>query len=741
MLEKNQKIIQKFQRFLTKQLEKVAATKEELVAFPYRNPAQKQAMITALMFWRFIRTFSAKLACDDDRKLNFLSDFLANDPLAIENSYLRIVAMIESLPTTVWRKLLWRENIDFSDYEPCLRRLNDEQKQALEDNYNDLFGAVPTTPRVLKKSWRDRVKLFFGIMSVEKIQAEKYEPLKRNASKGAYAFSLLDLDFGFSLYPQGDNNDTKITNKKYTRFFSVKEHINDFVVNQEDGKYWWLYKAARSNYAINPKGKIEMKTHVCPGFWLTLMLHTLFWIVSPIALVVTGLVVAKNGLSISSFWPVIFAFTMIIWSFIAIIRTIVSVLVKLTEKSKVARIILAAITILVLIFIAGMFLFVILFAIGNSIKGLTPVCGPLLSTLFVLTAVFYIFFFIFCAQKDKPLFKYKKIPAFVRFLMHATLAAFVIVLFDKFLAETIINFTVKIAKDLWHWYTGNLLLTNWFILSIPFFTLFIYFYDMFLRNEERFASLRKTFTWLSKGFLTITIVAFIILFWKARSFDVVEFGYIPSFALAFVFLAFAASIIMLDQVTLENIEERIKASHFIFKISNGISGLLYKSYVDKVVKSRWLNLLDRNEKWVIIDRIQDLAFYLFRDSIDYRIDFTELLITKGSLDIISLIENDVDKSDLAAYSDKEIFKMMEIIVNGKTVESALAKIEVKHNFNQKTFSRAKSFGLILAFPFILIYKILAWIIKKIGQFFGTIADLWIFLNKRCPFIAKSRYLG
>lgn len=735
MLEKNQKLIQKFQRFLTK----ASKQKKGLVAFSYKNPEKKHAMLTALIFWEVIRKFSHNMTCDDQRKLSFISDFLT-DPMAENNRYLKIVAMIEALPTAVWRKLLWRENIDFSDYEPCLRRLNEEQIKAIENNYEDLFGATPTTPRVLKKSWRDRVKLFFGIMSVEKIRAEEYEPLKRNASKGAYAFTLLDLDFGFSLYPQGDNNDTKITNKKYTRFFSVKEHINDFVVNQEDGKYWWLYKTARSNYAINPKATIEIKDHVCPGFWLTLMLHSLFWIVSPIALVVTGLVVAKNGLSAASLSPAIFAFAMIFWNFIAIIRTIVSVLVKLTEKSKVARIILAAIGILVLIFIAGMFLFAILLVIGNSIKGLMPVCGPLLSTLLVLTAVFHIFFLMFCTG-EKSLFKYNKIPTFVRFLMHATVAAVVIVLFDKFLAESIINFTVKTAQDFWYWYTGNLLLANWFILSIPFFTLFIYFYDMFLRNEERFASLRKTFTWLSKGFLIITITAFIILFWKVGSFDVVEFGYVPSFALAFVFLAFAASIIMLDQVTLENIEERIKASQFIYKINNKIGGLLYKSYIDKVVKSRWLNSLDRNEKWNTIDKIQDLAFYLFRDNLDYRIDFTDLLIIKGSLDILAFIEQDITTIDVDFYSDKEILEMMEIIVSGKSMEKAITKIEINRNANLKVLGRAKNFGMILAFPFILIYKIGAWIVKKTKQFIGTLVDLVAFFNKSCPFITKSRYLG
>jgi hypothetical protein len=43
-----------------------------------------------------------------------------------------------------------------------------------------------------------------------------------------------------------------------------------------------MYKTVRSNYVLFPNKDVKLSTHVCPGFWFTLLMHFLFWIISPV---------------------------------------------------------------------------------------------------------------------------------------------------------------------------------------------------------------------------------------------------------------------------------------------------------------------------------------------------------------------------------------------------------------------------------------------------------------------------
>lgn len=233
---------------------------------------EKQDFNQASLFWEFVRTNRDALFLKRDLFIEFLTESSEN-----KNRLVRAVALMELLPTPIWRKVLWRENIDFISYESFLRRITDEQIEAMARNLSDIREGK--YPEVGKKSSINDM-LFNRKMEV--FPLTEGNTSKRYTSRAAWAYNLLGLDFGFSLYPKGPDDDTQITNKKFTRFLSVKEHINDFVVNQEDGKYWWLYKTARSNYVWFPNRHVELKTHVCPGFWATLILHLMFWIVSPL---------------------------------------------------------------------------------------------------------------------------------------------------------------------------------------------------------------------------------------------------------------------------------------------------------------------------------------------------------------------------------------------------------------------------------------------------------------------------
>jgi len=748
MTEKHQKTAKKFQEFLATRLREVETSKVELTSFPYgkdeTSQKEKMAMTVALIFWKFLRKLSENMphyTYTQKEKRKFIAAFMAESPIIKENRLAKTVAMIESLPTLIWRKLLWRENIDFSDYEPCLRRLSKEQRKEIENNYHDLFSSEePMTPRVLKKSWRDRIKLFFGIISVKKILENDYQEQERKQSKGAYAFSLLGLDFGFSLYPKGDNNDTKITNKKYTRFFSVKEHINDFIVNKEDGKYWWLYKTARSNYAINPGHEVKMRNHVCPGFWLTLILHFLFWIVSPIALIVTGVVVAKNGLTPLALIPAAFAFTMIIWSVIAVVRTIFNFSNKLIVKSKIVKVFVITILVTTLIGLVGVIIYYVFTFLWSCVVYLAPICGSLLAVLFILAAIFYIIFFFTCVITSDPAFEYKDVPKFMRALLHLAIFGFAVVMFDKFLAEHVISAIVFIAQGFWGWYTSDLLLSNWFILALGFFGLFMYFYNMFLTDEKRFTGFRKTFTWLSRGFLSLTVIVFVSLFLKSGNVDFVEFGIIPALSASLIFLAFGFSLLMLEQVTPDNIDERMMASEFINKINSKITGLSYKGYISKIMGSKWLLPLTKEERWQMIYQIEAIAFDLFKESRSYRTSFIDLMISKGSIALVKTLSLSRENIERNSYDEKETFKTVKMIVEGLTIQQAFGAISARRTAYREFSHRAEIVIDVIVYPFVKIYEAISWVCRKIKQFFCTLKDLWDFFNKRCPFVSQPRYL-
>jgi len=738
---------------LKEKLDGALKSEKPAVTFPYSadkdSQSEKREISEALIVWKFLREimiyglsrgiYIKKV----DEKRQFIAELLETDRLFKENGYVKIVAMIEALPDKIWRKLLWRENIDFMSFESCLRRMSLDQAIEIEKNYWDLFTPDfnPATPRVLKKSWRDRIKIFFGLVSAKKLLAETSDNNQRNQSKGAYAFSLLSLDFGFSLYPKGEDNDTMITNKKFTRFLSVKEHINDFIVNKEDGKYWWLYKTARSNYAINPGADVQMKTHVCPGFWKTLIMHTWFWIISPIALAIAGTMITSGGPRPGVLLPLISAIPMIIWTVAAIIRTVVNVFTKLTKDSKIAKVIGLTLLIAFALVLCSFILYHVFLFLWICVSLLAPVCGSLLAVLFILVACFYFFFFLCCVITSSPAFEYKDIPSFLRLILHTTLISFAIVIFDKFFAKHIIEFIVLAAQSFWQWYTASLLLSNWFLLSLGFIGLFIYFCFAFLKDEEKFVSYQKTFTWLCGGFFAITLIVAAVLFIQMGSISFVSLGLLPALAIVLIFIAFGASFMMLDQVNANNIDERTRASYFIHSINENIKGFAYKNYVSSVLGSKWLSEMTPTERWRTTDKIQELSYSFFEDNPKYRTYFVDLLIAKGNVGLIGVLNLASTEITSRVHKDGDVLAVIQRIINGLPLSNAINDFRAKKKATEKRLENVVNFFVYLVMPFVLLVKGIVWIGKKIGQFFLTLKDLWEFFNKRCPFISQPRLLS
>ncbi|MFZ4648920.1 MAG: hypothetical protein ACOYMB_04845 [Patescibacteria group bacterium] len=729
-------LVQEFLEYLHKRLNDFLDPQKGLMSYSYDTKTKigagkKEQIASGLIFWKFLREeIIKKGVLTKEETRDFLSIFLGDEAPVETSRYITIVAMIESLPTKVWRKILWRENIDALSYESCLRRLNVKQARAIRANYLDLFSLShkPATPRVFKKSLRDRVKIFFGKISAKKLLQEDYSFSEHQKMKGAYAYNLFGLDFGFGLYPYGENDDTKIADKRITRFLSRKAHVNDFSVNKDDGKYWWLYKKARSNYAINPGKDIKLKTHICPGFWMTLIIHTLFWIVSPIALAITGAAIARWGLSLSTVLPAIFALPMIIWGIVALVRLILE---PIKSHKKVVKIIGYCIGIPIAAAVVLAIACIVLIFIGLSIAVLWPIVGPLLSVLFVLTVVFYIFFFITCVAKEDKWFKYDDIPSFVRFILHGIPVAFAIALFDKFLAETVVNLVIQF----WNYYISNLLVANWSILMLIFAGIFIYFNVLFVKYEKTFARFEKLFTKIVWGFVIVTMITFGVLIYKLGGFDLAVIGIIPALLVALTIILVGCFVFMIDKVNLENIDEREKAASFSIKILKKGEYIEYSKFIDLILKSNWLKEMDENEKWRVVEKI----FY-FVDCLEWvlsshrRISLTKNLITNGSVKIADELMRELEIIKCHQGSSSERLKIIQLMIDGLSIDDAISKVNAERSAYEKFRAKWRKIWNNIAKPLVSIVDFFLMIFEIVWDFFANLKNLKVLFDRMCPFV-------
>jgi hypothetical protein len=181
--------------------------------------------------------------------------------------------------------------------ESFFRRLEPEQKLAINQTYDD-FWNQQVISEVLTRPRRPLAKR----ISRQDMLNSQFDRELRYSNTGAMSYNLFGADFGFNAYPKGIDDDTKVIEVSPLRFMSVKNHADDFIVNTEDGIYFWLYKTARSNYVINPNKIVRLKTHVCPGFWYTAITHLLFWAISPLWFIVMLGLLLSGALSVCRLW-------------------------------------------------------------------------------------------------------------------------------------------------------------------------------------------------------------------------------------------------------------------------------------------------------------------------------------------------------------------------------------------------------------------------------------------------------
>jgi len=213
-----------------------------------------------------------------------------------DNPYLERTVLFWFLPKAVIRQWLWHENVDFQSRESFLRRMTKEQHeslvlhhQLLREQYGpDLYeGKVGKSLQsynlpCFTKGVVNKLYNFFGL---------KRKLDKRRVSKSAIAYDFFGAGLGFALYPN-KSSDEKADQALVKQFHSTNENRGAFVVNQESGLYFWLYKTMFKNdlYSLVPKDEeVVLGSRICPGAWATASFWTFLLVVSPLCLLLAGL--------------------------------------------------------------------------------------------------------------------------------------------------------------------------------------------------------------------------------------------------------------------------------------------------------------------------------------------------------------------------------------------------------------------------------------------------------------------
>lgn len=740
------KITKKWNDFQKENLQSIT---DNLLQERYDEYVEKEFAL-ALCLWKFSR---GDYFDDNMQRIDFLKKNVISDDVFGSN-LVKTVAMIECLPDKVWRRLLWKENIDFMSYESFLRRLTEEQESAIRKAYQSLFG-LQTMPKVMKTIGMKLKLLFINEKKeVQKLLDEPRDNFKRYQSKGAWAFNLLGLDFGFSMYPHGNDNDRRITNRKWTRFLSIKEHINDFIVNMESGMYWKLYRSARSNYVIRPNKEVDMKTHVCPGFWMTLILHCIFWIVSPILAITLNV----DAIMDWTWWKIplnIVALITPLWLTVAMIKFFGLLLYKFgktifnievspvwinfwTVVWRIVKVILITIgiviAIVVLIFISGKFYQFRLVA--------TPVIGALLYWLTVIDLIYFMVVFIIGMKKDH-FHWYSRIPRFIRWFALLVLFAFVLKLVEVFLLTKIVSAIVLASTWIWGVVSYAPALTLATILITVFIIASIRLATLSFKNERLFARIENLFMIST---IIIPILVMILLMWHTGFSLSGMFDYTPGFIKVGLYFFLPLILILLVQrlrINANTVELRYqiqeKARHYT------LSPKLLKKRKD-------LLLADEDE----INKIWYFGVSIFGHGSGFLRKFTmEVLLSgKTSKDlpqykfILNKYDNDEDK-----------FSVLRLLLNGvsvKKLKSGLDHYKQVEKAKEERIEKRREmwmifFGgtievivfiaMIIFWPFKKIWHFIRFIGIRIGHFFGTLKDIWDLFNKRCPYVSRSKYLG
>lgn len=716
-MEMEEKVLTLRNKWSAFQKIEIDRTKKELT-FKY-GPLGHEKTIQAILFWQFIRKH---LTTEELRKNGlavtiqefwklrrlFLSGFVAN-----RNTFMTIIAMIESFSTNLWRKILWKCNIDFVSFESFLRRLEEKHVRAIAESY----------------------------ISIEKdIDFDKpFDEEKRYLSKSSWSYNLLGLDFGFNAYPKGEADDIKLVEVNPLRFLSEKDHSDDFVVQQEEGgKYWWLYKKARSNYVWCPNRDVQLKTHICPGFWYTMLVHFIFWFGSPAACLFFIAMLSSGNFHKALLAIIPVAAITPLWLLVAGMKALVDSVFLERTWDRFANV--ASWVLLTGVCVGGASVFVWLaisfyrFLIENHID--------ILMTLILLSVpVAFVAYCIYYKNKYDSGEKVNNVLEFC-FKTYTTAAcAFVffraIQLYHGFfwkiitvLAYFIAAVSMKIwafLADFWN-ITGPLFLG---IVIAPLAISLVFIYTENRLSREKQEKLSKLLEKISQ-MLCLTAISFVcflvvFVFWSSRGMDRTDLMVVATI------LVMSGVMFFLSWFAYSHNPTYVEYTSFQFSRA--------KMPIKLLMRNKWLCSLSAETRYERIKTLQEFftALLLYSDR-SSRYSFLLPFIDERSFSILEfvLLSRPL-MSRLRAFTFPERL-LKKIILEGMSFVEAEQKLFLELAAEQEVIEKIKKAFRKFFFPLIFAGEKIYFVVSKIVEYGKTLYRLYELFNKRCPYVAKSKPL-
>ncbi|MFA4817949.1 MAG: hypothetical protein WC608_04495 [Parcubacteria group bacterium] len=688
----------------------------------------REDIVDALVFWKFIIE-KAMTALTTNERPEFLQSFFED-----KNPFIKVVAIVECFPTKVWRKILWGYNIDFSSCESFLRRLTANQLSSIQENYLDLFSRNEV-PRVFTKF----DKRFRGI-TAEKLLAEaKYDDdEKRYASKGAMSYNLLNLDFGFNAFPRGVANDTKKIEISPLQFLSVKNHADDFVVNMEDGKYWGLYRSVRSNYVWKPKKLVQLSTHICPGFWYTLLMQFLFWVVSPVLAIAMASVIASGhshsipnalfiGMAIPGmFTPVWLALATAKYSFNKILtENVKKKWNDFGERHEEALTLIGVIA-------GGL---VVSAAAIAAVIGTYLVAKPLgifwasVTVVLVFTGLFLILNkknnrFYFWAHPEVAMILKIALPTFAGgLLIRITYPYYQVIakiaLWVWGILESFASMVISIISML-----GMVSLV--FIFPFVFFALMAFLSKNLTEEQmEKFCIALEKAMPFGVGFTFVASLAvFVANVNEAVPSPIIIIGML-------MFLATGILLAIFSSQAFNKYDPRFISNADVLNEACGDEFRRKRIKAKWVLKNKWLQSLSKEERELKIIKLV-AAFGEIFGILEREIAYLEFIpiMTASALDDIA-----ANVYDIRPFN-KGRMKIVRLMIASHSLSEAIFLYQQKQQRRERGWKRTKKIFMIIFFPAVLLY----WALKKLLEYSKTLFKLWKLFNKLCPYVTQTRTL-
>ena len=559
------------------------------------------------------------------------------------------------------------------------------------------------------------------------------------------SYNLLGLDFGFNAYPKGANNDEKVIEISPLKFLSVKNHADDFVVNTETGgKYWWLYRTARSNYAWNSNREISLKTHICPGFWYTIFVHLLFWVISPLAFVsLMGMITQKSFHAIP-WWTIgmfgIPGFITPLWLLVAMVKRIVNNPILKGLKSFMNSFhqrhenffkwvgIISGFSMILLAF--G---FVTLF-IYNS---LAPGFGIVWSILIILTAYLYLGYKIYSKLEYGRSYKITEYPLYFRIPIMGMVGALVVKFIFTYPRE-IITFIMYVARKI----TSILhAIVDFFVMMGPLaivavFPLVIVVVAWYLITLEE-KKQEKAFDYITTMLKYFTYGIYVVI---GGMFLYMMLGIEKVSELYLIFFWGLALFLTIERFIVWSMDPRVKKVTEEIEIADRCSNY-DTAEIDRriLLKNLWFQSLDKEARIKVLERVIMLVGNLFVDRM--RSSAFDVLLLNMTLKILDTLTE--HKWAIASLDYKLTFKVFKKISLGQMFDDALSVAKQELEKEDAEWQTIKKIMKIVFFPAILLWELAKLVftgILKLLEYAKTLYRLYELFNERCPFITKKRVL-